>query len=680
MTPGAARKEVEQLRAEVRRHDRLYYVEAKPEVSDQEYDRLLRRLGELERQFPDLITPDSPTQRVGGEPLKTFPVVRHRVPMLSMDNTYSHEELREFDARVRKFLGQEAVSYVVELKFDGVSVSLTYRQGRFVRGATRGDGVQGDDVTSNLKTIRSIPLVLEPPRSVRIPARMEVRGEVYMPRQAFETLNRAKKRAGEPLFVNPRNAAAGSLKLLDPRLVAERHLEIFIYGVAEAEGRAFTTHGEALTFLREAGFRVNPHWKLCASLEEALRTCDGWEDKRRELEYDIDGMVVKVNSLVQQSRLGVTAKSPRYMIAYKFPAERVVTRLKTIEVHVGRTGTLTPVAILEPVFVGGTTVSRASLHNEDEIARMDVRIGDWVRIEKAGEIIPQVVEAVRSKRTGNERRFEMPARCPVCGGSVARDSEEVAIRCGNVSCPAQLKERLIHFATRTAMDIEGLGDVMAGQLVTAGLVKDFGDLYRLTKADLLRLERMGDLSAENLLKGIEASKRRPLGRLIFALGIRHVGSATAELLAQRFGSLDRLAQASVEELQAIDQIGPVAAQSIAEFFRAAGTRKVLEKLRAAGVRFEATPRPGRPSMAQTLAGLTLVVTGTLSRYSRAQAEETIRAHGGIAGSSVTKRTNYVVVGTDPGSKVDRAKALGVPLVDEAGFERLLKHGPSKGTT
>ena len=671
-----ARREAERLRALIRHHDRRYYVEAQPEISDQDYDRLVKQLQALEHQFPQLVTPESPTQRVGGEPLKTFPVVRHRVPMLSMDNTYSHEELREFDARVKRFLGAEAaVPYVVELKFDGASIALTYETGRLIRGATRGDGKQGDDITANLKTIRAIPMILETPARATLPASMEVRGEVYMPRRAFEALNRDREHSGEALFVNPRNAAAGSLKLLDPRLMAGRHLNAFFYGLAAVEGRTFTTHHAILEFLRDVGLRVNPHWTRCQSLEEVIHYCDSWQEKRRSLEYDIDGMVIKVDLLAQQQHLGMTAKSPRYMIAYKFPPERVVTQLTAIEVQVGRTGTLTPVAILTPVFVAGTTVSRASLHNEDEIARRDVRIGDWVVIEKAGEIIPQIVEVVTAKRTGRERRFRMPTRCPVCGGPVRRDPEAVAVRCDSVGCPAQLKERLLHFAQRTAMDIEGLGEVMAEQLVRAGLVKDLGDLYRLQKPALLALERMGELSAENLLRGIEASKRRPLGRLMFALGIRHVGSATADWLAQRFGAMERLATATLEELQTIDQVGPVMAQSLVDYFAAPAARTILAKLRAAGVQMEAARSPRAP---HTLAGLTIVVTGTLARYSRAEAEEAIRAHGGLVGSSVTKQTSYVVAGTDPGSKSVKAQALKIPRLDEAAFDRFLQHGPSKG--
>lgn len=671
MTLTAARREAERLRREIRRHDRLYYAEHRPEITDPAYDRLMQQLQTLEQAFPGLVTPDSPTQRVAGAPLAGFPVVRHRAPMLSMDNTYSHEELRAFDARVRKWLGGEPVRYLVELKFDGVSVSLTYQRGRFLRGATRGDGEQGDDITANLRTIRAIPLTLEPPAHGALPTLLEVRGEVYMPRPAFEQLNRARAQAGESLFVNPRNAAAGSLKHLDPRLVAARRLEVFLYGVGAVEGRPFASHEEVLTFLREVGCRVNPHWTACGSMDEVLRVCDQWQAKRRALDYDTDGMVVKVDALAQQRRLGMTAKSPRFMIAYKFPAERVVTRLEGIEMQVGRTGTLTPVAHLAPVFVAGTTVSRASLHNEDEIARRDLRVGDWVVLEKAGEIIPQVVEVVTAKRTGRETAFQMPARCPACRGPVTRAPEEVAVRCENADCPAQLQERLRHFAARPAMDIEGLGEVMAEQLVTAGLVRDVADLYRLTAADLLPLERMGDLSAENLLKGIKASKRRPLDRLLFGLGIRHVGATAAEALAQRFGTLERLAAATDEALQAIDQIGPVMAASVVAYFRAASTRRLLEKLWAAGV---APQHVRRPDVPQTLAGMTIVITGTLARSSRLEAEAQVRARGGLVGSSVTTATRYLVAGADPGSKLAKAMALKIPVLDEPGFTRLLTKG------
>ena len=670
-----AKKQIDELRKLIRHHDRRYYVENQPEISDQEYDRLMRSLKDLEAVHPQWVTPDSPTQRVGEQPLKSFGVVRHRVPMRSLDNTYSADELREFDARVRRFLGGEAVRYVVELKYDGVSVSLTYQNGSFIRGATRGDGSQGDDITGNLKTIRAIPMTLELPKSKRdgsvpvpFPRRIEVRGEVYMPRPVFEAVNRQREKEGEPLFANPRNAAAGSLKQLDSRIVAQRNLQVFCYGIGAVEGRAFATQMEVLEFLRGAGLRVNPHFKRCATIEEAIAFCDGWENRRRKLEYDIDGMVIKVDDLGEQRRLGFTAKSPRYAISYKFPAERAVTRLLKIEVNVGRTGTLTPVAVLKPVFLAGTTVSRASLHNEDEIRRKEVRVGDWVRIEKAGEIIPQVVEVVKEKRTGKEPVFRMPARCPVCGGKVFRDEEEVAVRCVGLTCPAQLQARLVHFAQRTAMDIEGLGEAMVEQLVEKGLVKDFGDIYRLTKEQLLTLERMGEKSAENLLKGIEDSKSRGLSRLIFALGIRHVGSASARSLALAFGSMQELAGAAQDQLMEISEVGPVMAASAAAFFRDPGTARVLEKLGQAGVKMEeAAPK----LVSKRLAGEAVVLTGELSSFSRGEAEELVRRHGGKAVSSVTRKTTLVVVGDSPGSKAEKARALGIKMIDEAAFKKMI---------
>lgn len=672
-----ARREIERLRAVIRRHDRKYYVENQPEISDPEYDRLYRSLKDLEERFPALITPDSPTQRVAGKPLEGFAVVRHRVPMLSLDNTYSADELREFDARARKLLSGEAVTYVAELKFDGVSVSLTYEKGRFVRGATRGDGERGDDITANLRTIRAIPLTLSAPGAegsgprhrLEIPRVMEVRGEVYMPRASFERLNREKEKEGEPLFANPRNGAAGTLKQLDARIVARRNLSIFCYGVEAAEGRRFSTQHEALEFLLQAGFPVNPHFKRCGGIEEVIAYCAQWEGKRKGLGYDTDGMVVKVDDLAQQRRLGVTSKSPRYMIAYKFPAERATTRLEGIEVQVGRTGTLTPVAHLKPVFLAGTTVSRASLHNEDEIRRRDVRVGDWVLIEKAGEIIPQVVEVVKAKRTGREKTFRMPARCPACGAKVYRDEEEVAVRCGSLTCPAQLKERLIHFAQRTAMDIEGLGDALAAQLVDHGLVKDVGDLYGLAGERLLDLERMGEKSARNLLQGVEQSKGRGLARLLFGLGIRHVGSASAEALARHFGSLERIAGAGEEELTGVADVGPVVAASIRDFFRSPENRKVIEKLERAGVKLEEdVPK----LLSRRMRGEVVVFTGELSGLTRPEAEGLVRAHGGAVGSLVTRKTTLVVAGESPGSKYEKAKQLGVKIVDETAFKKMIR--------
>ncbi|MBI3616384.1 MAG: NAD-dependent DNA ligase LigA [Candidatus Omnitrophica bacterium] len=670
-----AKSQAGQLRKLIRHHDRKYYVENQPEVTDQEYDRLLHSLKELEETFPQLAAPDSPTQRVSGEPLKAFGTVRHRVPMMSLDNTYSPNELREFDARVRRFLGGEPVRYVVELKYDGVSVSLTYQNGAFVRGATRGDGEQGDDITGNLKTIRSIPMRLE---SGRCPLgtryrmeryrmeRMEVRGEVYMPRAAFEEVNRRRQKEGEPVFANPRNAAAGSLKQLDPRIVQKRNLQIFCYGLGAVQGRAFAAQHQVLEFLRDAGFRVNPHFKRCATIEEAITFCNGWETRRKGLEYDIDGMVIKVDDLAQQRRLGVTAKSPRYAISYKFPAERAVTQLLDIEVNVGRTGALTPVAILKPVFLAGTTVSRASLHNEDEIKRKEVRVGDWVRVEKAGEIIPQVVEVVKEKRTGKEKVFRMPVICPVCSGPVSRDPEEVALRCESLTCPAQLKERLLHFAQRSAMDIEGLGDAMVQQLVDKGLVKDYGDLYQLTKEQLLTLERMGEKSAVNLLNGIQASKERSLSRLVFALGIRHVGSANAQALARHFGSMEKLARATVEQLREISEVGPVVAESAAAFFRAPANSRVLQKLKAAGLkREEAAPK----RVSKRLAGQTIIFTGEMEGLTRLQAEELARSLGAVIASNVTKKTTLVVAGASPGSKLKKAQVLGIQVIDEVEFKK-----------
>lgn len=663
-----AKKEVERLRALIRYHDQKYYVQSRPEITDQEYDRLLDALKKLEQEFPQLLIPDSPTQRIGDQPVEGFQVVRHRVPMLSLDNTYSGGELREFDARVKRFLKAQKVRYLVELKFDGVSVSLTYRSGALLQGATRGDGEQGDDITGNLKTIRSIPLTLALPKGVTLPKLIEVRGEVYMPLPAFEALNRQREKEGEPLFANPRNAAAGSLKQLDPRIVAQRHLKVFFYGVGAVEGKAFKTQHEVLEFLKQVNLPVNPHFKRCEDIEEAIQFCDAWEPKREKLEYDIDGMVVKVDDLDEQRRLGFTAKSPRFAIAYKFPAERALTQVLDIEVNVGRTGVLTPVANLKPVLIAGSTVSRASLHNEDEIKRKELRIGDWVLIEKAGEIIPQVVEVVKSKRTGKEKAFRMPQQCPVCAGRVMRDEEEVALRCVSLSCPAQLKERLIHFAQRSAMDVEGLGDVLAQQLVTQGLVKDDGDMYHLTREKLLTLERMGEKSAENLLKGIEISKGRGLSRLLFALGIRHVGETNAQVLARHFGSLEKLSRASAEELTQIPEVGPVVAASIAEFFQAPQNLRVLEKLKAAGVTME-EERPQQVS--SRLSGQTVVFTGELNNCARHEAENLVRLHGGVVGDAVTKKTSLVVVGSSPGSKYEKAKALGVKVIDESEFKKLV---------
>ena len=669
MTREEARRRAEVLRTSIRRHDHLYYVLAEPEVTDAEYDRLLRELKQLEERFPALVTPDSPTQRVGGEPLEAFATVTHRVPMLSLGNAYSAEELEAFDERVRKGLEDEAYEYVVELKVDGVAVSLRYEKGRFVQGSTRGDGVRGDDISANLRTVRSIPLsfIAKDP-SLRT---LEARGEIYLPRKGFDRLNEEREREGEPLFANPRNAAAGSLKLLDPSLVANRPLDIFIYGVAESPGGRYRTHYETLMALKQAGLRVNPHVRRCRTLEEAVRYCNEWEAKRDSLDYDIDGIVLKVNRFDQQLKLGQTAKEPRWAVAYKFPAREAVTTLNNIVLRVGRTGAVTPTAELEPVNLSGTTVSRATLHNADEIQRKDIRIGDTVVIEKGGEIIPKVVRVVTEKRTGKEKPFRMPEACPTCGGKLRRDEEEVAWRCENVACPAQLKRTLEHFAGRGAMDIEGLGTVMVEALVDRGLVKDYGDLYSLKMKDILSLERMGEKSASNLLAGIEASKERPYERVLFALGIRHVGLTAARVLAERFPSLDELSKATPEAIDEIPGVGTTIAQSLDDFLSRKSNLAVVSKLREAGVRMKAEKEgAGKP---KKLAGKTFVLTGILQRYSREEASEKIIALGGRTSDSVSKKTDYLVVGSEPGSKLKKARTLSVKILSEEEFEILIKN-------
>lgn len=658
------KKDIQKLRQEIRRHDRLYYVENKPEISDSEYDALIKRLQKFEVQRPEFITSDSPTQRVAGEPTKEFKVVKHKVAMLSMDNTYSHEELKEFDKRVKKNLAGELPEYIVELKIDGVSISITYQDGKFIRGATRGDGSTGDDVSVNLKTIRSIPLTID---LAYPPSLIEVRGEVYMTTDGFAKLNKEKEKFGEELFVNPRNAAAGSLKLLDPKIVSQRHLNVFFYGVGYQEGADFKSQFEVLEFLKKAGFRTNPNIKKCGDIEEALLYCDKWAKKRESLDYDIDGMVIKVDSLAQQKVLGVTSKSPRWMIAYKFPAERKITKLENIIVQVGRTGTLTPVAVLKPVFVSGTTVSRSTLHNLDEIKRKDIRIGDTVIVEKAGEIIPQVVEVLKDKRTGKEKIFTMPHRCPTCGQDVKKSEDLVALRCDNPACPAQVKERIKHFAGRTAMDIEGLGDAIVDQLVDKGLVSDYSGLYILKKEDVEGLERMGPKSAQNLIEAIDKSKGNDLSRLVFALGILHVGEHTAEVLVRRFDTIDKLMQAGLEELEGIHEIGPIVARSVWEFFRNSQTKKIIDKFKTFGLN---TKQPKRHLAAGKLTGKTFVLTGELAGFTRHEIEALIKASGGNVSSTVSKKTDFVVVGENPGSKYTKAKQLGVKILNEAEFKKL----------
>jgi len=666
MSKTDAKKKIEKLREELELHNYKYYIEAKPVISDQAYDRLMRELIDLETEFPDLLTEDSPSQRVGGAPLKEFKTVEHKIPMLSMDNTYSYDELREFDERVKKGLQRKDVEYFVEEKIDGVSISLTYKDGIFILGATRGDGRFGDNVTENLKTIRSIPLKLKG----NAPKLLEVRGEIYMPHKSFEQINREKEKAGEELFANPRNACAGTLKLLDPKLVAKRNLDIFCHGIGQIQGVSKKSQSDYFEFFKSLGFKTIQHALVAKSIDEVIEFAGKFESKRDSLDYDIDGLVVKVNVIEDQKTLGFTAKSPRWMIAYKYPAEQVQTKLENIEISIGRTGVLTPVAILKPVQLSGTTVSRASLHNQDEIERLDIRIGDIVTVQKSGEIIPKVIGVAKNKRKGSLKKFKYPKKCPACGSKVEKIEGEVAIRCVNLGCSAQLKGRIKHYAMRDAMDIEGLGEALIEQLVNTNMIQDLSDLYHLNFEKVAELERMAEKSAKNLFSAIEESKSRPLAKLIFGLGIADVGERSAEILADRFKSLERIMEATEEELCAIREIGTVTAKSITDFFQQKGTREIIRKLRDADVKFNIVEtRPtGTP-----FSGKSFVITGTLEKYSRSEAEVLIKQLGGIAGNSVTKKTDFLVVGAEPGSKLKKAAEFGVKILNEAEFSKLLKN-------
>jgi DNA ligase (NAD+) len=664
---GKSPKErIEELTKLLNYYNYMYYVENNPVISDYEYDRLYKELVELEEKYPQYRLPDSPTLKVGGQVLEGFRTFEHKIPMLSMDNTYSEEELKEFDAKIKRMADVKEVDYVVELKFDGVAVSLHYENGNFVLGVTRGDGFKGDDITENLKTIKTLPLTINYKESI------EVRGEVYMRKDDFEKLNQERKEKGEELFANPRNATAGSLKLLDPKIVARRNLQIFIYQGFLNNGPR--THWETLNFLKDIGFPVCPYRKLCRDIKEVIEYCNSWEEKRFSLPYNIDGMVVKVNSLDLQRTLGTTTKSPRWAVAYKFPPEQVSTIVKDVIIQVGRTGTLTPVAILEPVRVSGTIVSRATLHNFDEIKRLGVKIGDRVFVEKSGEIIPKVVKVIKEARTGKEKDIPIPEKCPVCGSKVVKDPEEVAIRCPNIRCPAQVKERIIHFASRDAMDIEGLGEKWVNILVDRGLLSDYGDIYYLKYQDLIKLERMGEKSVSNLLEAIEKSKTRPFANLIYALGIRHVGVYASEILASQFNSIDELKNASFTRLSTIPGVGPIIAESIVEFFKNEENLKVIEKLRKAGVRMEKEKVEEKMDI---LTGLTFVVTGTLKNYSRDEIHNYIKKLGGKVSNSVSKNTDYLICGESPGSKLEKARAIGVKVISEEEFEELVKSRMSK---
>ncbi len=667
---------VAELRRLIAYHNRRYFVDGEPEISDRQFDALLHELEELEHRHPELDDPDSPTHRVGGEPLAGFATVAHSSPMLSLQNTYEEAEVRDFDARLRRLLDLPgSPAYVVELKIDGVAMALHYRRGRFAQAITRGDGTRGDDVTANVRTIRGLPLVLEPAsRSTGLPERIEFRGEVYFARSAFLRLNAGRQAAGQRLFANPRNAAAGTLKLLAPRQVAERPLAVFAYQVAAGLPRAITTQWDVLAFLRRLGLPVNPHARRAADIEEALAIFDEWRDRRSQLDYETDGMVLKLDSLAGQRELGATSKAPRWGIAYKFETEHAVSRVVAIGVQVGRTGAVTPVAELEPVSLLGTTVRRATLHNADEIERLGVRIGDAVTIEKGGEIIPKVTGVLTDQRVGTERPFVFPDRCPVCDHPLERAPEEVAIRCVNEHCPAQLKRRLLHFAARGAMDIEGLGGSLVEQLVDRGLLRNLPDLFALRAEALAQLDRMGEKSAANLVAAIEQARSRPLHRLIFGLGIRHVGAHAARILAGAFGSIEALAQADADALAQQEGIGPVVAASVERYFRDPATVRLLDELRGAGVTLEDAPSPsvGSPAAGSAaLAGQTFVLTGTLPSMTREEARALIERHGGRVTSSVSKKTTYVVAGADPGSKLTKAERLGVAVLDEAGLRALL---------
>jgi DNA ligase (NAD+) len=662
------KKEIEKLREEIRHHEYLYNVLDQPEISDAEFDKLMNRLKALEAEYPELITPDSPTKRVGGTPREGFQTVRHARPMMSLDNAFGYEPLRDWDRRVRQGTGRPVNEYIAEHKFDGLSISLQYQDGVLVRGVTRGDGTTGEDVTANVKTIWSVPLrvVAAALKKVKLPPTFEVRGEVMMTRKSFEAMNRQQEETGGKIFVNPRNAAAGSVRVLDPSITARRKLDFFAYYLYVNGEVPFAKHSDSLLALKQMHFRASDDWKLCKGIDEVIAYCESWDAKREKLPYEIDGVVVKLNSTALQNELGFTSKAPRWAIAYKYPARQEQTVVNDIIVQVGRTGTLTPVAVLQPVQVGGVTVSRSTLHNMDEIERLGVQIGDTVLIERAGEVIPHVLKVVKE---GKDRRpFRIPKKCPVCGSTIHKVEGEVAYRCVNSACPAKLKESIQHFAGRHAMDIDGLGEKIVDQLVAKSLVKDVADLYSLKTEKVAELERMAEKSAQNLVDEIEGSKKQPLDRLVYALGIPFVGERTGQLLADHFSSVDDLAAASAEELENVPEVGPKVASAITEFFSEPANRNLIKNLSKAGVRPVAEKREVK---SQKFAGKSFVFTGGLANRSREEAGELVQQHGGKVSSSVSKRTDYVIVGTDPGSKYDKAKELGVPILSESEFEKLI---------
>ena len=659
---------IDALRDKIRYHEHRYYVLDDPEISDAEFDRLMDELIELEAKHRELITPDSPTQRVGGQVSSQFASVRHSTPMLSLGKTTSEAELRDWERRIHVLTGETKVDYVCELKLDGMSMALRYDAGRLALGITRGNGTEGEDVTANVRTIRSIPLNISAPqlKKAGVPAAFEVRGELLMPTASFQRMNDEQEQKGLAKFANPRNATAGTVRQLDPRITASRRLDFFAYGFLFDGRTIFDRHTEALKGLQSAGFKVNPNHKMVHSIDEVWKFIAQWESERESLPYETDGIVVKVDRIRLQEELGYTGKAPRWAIAFKYAAHSGETQIEDIQVQVGRTGKLTPVAWLKPVPIGGTTVSRATLHNMDEIARLGVRIGDWVQVERGGDVIPKVVKVLEDRPRGH-KQFHMPERCPVCGGHIMRAEGEADHRCVNANCPAKLRETIRHFASRGVMNIEGMGDALVNQLVETGMVKDVADIYRLTEADLLKLERMGKKSAQNILREIENSKKLPLERVIYGLGIRFVGERTAQFLAEHFGSIDALMNASEDELQQVNEIGPSVSASIREFFDEPKNVALVKRLGEAGLKFTGEKK----QRGTTLAGKTFVLTGTLERHTREQAKKLIEDAGGKVAGSVSKKTDYVVAGADAGSKLDKAKELGVAVIDEKEMEELV---------
>jgi DNA ligase (NAD+) len=657
-----ALQKIKILRQDIHYHEKKYYVDNDPQISDYEFDLLIKKLEKLEREFPEFITPESPTQRVGEQPLEGFASVEHSTPMLSLDNCYNEQELGEFEERVKKIIPIEKVQYVAELKIDGLGIAVIYLSGKFYQAVTRGDGILGDDVTANVKTIKSLPLSLDTSQDI------EARGEIYLPFSSFRKINQEREEEGESLFANPRNAAAGSIRLLDPKQVARRGLDIFLYSIF-CDGREKASQSENLEVLRKLHFKTNPHWKLCHSLEDVLAFYEEWKERRDSLDYDVDGIVVKVNDTKHRALLGSTAKFPRWAISFKFPARQATTIIEDIVIQVGRTGALTPVALLKPVKLSGITISRSTLHNEDEIKKKDIRIGDTVLIERSGDVIPKVVSVMTGKRTGKEHPYLFPGKCPVCHAAAFHPEGEAVSRCTNPSCPARLKEALLHYASRRAMNIEGLGDAIVHQLIAKNLVRNIPDIYDLKMENLVNLERIGPKSAENLMDEIELSKDRDVARLIFALGIRFVGERTAQALAAHFKSVDALAEAGYEELLRIQDVGPKVAESVVFFFNQPENVRLVRRLKKAGLHFNDRKRSEEGE--KFLAGQIFVLTGKLSRFTREVATSIIQNLGGQVVSSVSSKTNYVIVGEAPGSKLQKAKRLGIPTLDEPDFQELI---------